>query len=123
MYHAALRLCHLPYLSHRVAHQKKGCWECASELAGFANSGWRRGGDETVETGKVMRDFRGEPMADKVLTWDQDKKGEAREVLGKLRNDEDQQAKGQVDQAGGKGKSGFADAKDKLEDAVDDIKK
>lgn len=53
----------------------------------------------------------------------QDKKGEAKEAIGNLRNDEDQQAEGQADQAGGKLKKGFADAKDAVKGAADDLKK
>lgn len=60
---------------------------------------------------------------DKFEGLTQDKKGEAKETVGKLRNDEDQQAEGQLDQAGGKVKGGLADAKGKFQDAVDNIKK
>jgi uncharacterized protein YjbJ (UPF0337 family) len=46
------------------------------------------------------------------------KKGEAKEGLGKLRDDKDQQAEGEADQAKGDIKEGAADAKDKISDAV-----
>lgn len=53
----------------------------------------------------------------------EEKKGDIKEGLGKLRGDENQEAEGKADQMSGKVKQGVADAKDKISDAVDDLKK
>jgi uncharacterized protein YjbJ (UPF0337 family) len=53
----------------------------------------------------------------------EEKKGEGKEFVGKLRDDESQEAEGELDQLTGKLKKGFADAKDKVEDFMDDRKK
>lgn len=53
----------------------------------------------------------------------QEKKGDLKEGVGKLRGDEKQEAEGKSDQVSGKVKKGVADAKDKISDAVDDLKK
>jgi uncharacterized protein YjbJ (UPF0337 family) len=47
-----------------------------------------------------------------------EKKGDVKEGLGKLRDDENQESEGQVDQAKGNVKQGVADAKDKVDDFV-----
>ena len=60
---------------------------------------------------------------DKLEGLAQDKKGEAKETLGDIRNDENQRAEGQAEQAGGKLKKGFADAKDAIKGAADDLRK
>lgn len=60
---------------------------------------------------------------DKFEGLTQNKKGEAKETLGDIRNDEDQRAEGQADQAGGKLKKNFADAKDAIKGAPDELKK
>lgn len=48
----------------------------------------------------------------------EEKKGEGKEKLGELRNDSDQQAEGQADQASGGVKKGIADLKDKVSGTV-----
>lgn len=45
-------------------------------------------------------------------------KGEAKEKLGNLRDDEQQQSEGKADQAGGEAKQGLADLKDKVSDTI-----
>lgn len=47
-----------------------------------------------------------------------DKKGEAKETLGQLRDDKQQESEGKTDQAQGDAKQGLADLKDKVSDAV-----
>lgn len=60
---------------------------------------------------------------DKFEGFAQEKKGDVKETVGNIRGDENQEAEGQGDQLMGKVKKGFADAKDKVQDAVDDAKK
>lgn len=45
-------------------------------------------------------------------------KGGAKETLGDVRNDEDQQAEGKADQTKGDAKQGLADVKDKVSDVI-----
>lgn len=47
-----------------------------------------------------------------------EQKGEVKEKLGDLRNDEQQQSEGQADQASGNIKKGVADLKDKVSDSI-----
>lgn len=54
---------------------------------------------------------RGEGAVDKV-------KGAVKEGLGKLRDDEGQEAEGKVDKAKGSAKETFADVKDKVDEAT-----
>lgn len=49
-------------------------------------------------------------------------KGKAKQAGGDLTGDENQKAEGQMDEIKGKAKKGMADAKDKVSDAVDDLK-
>ena len=48
-------------------------------------------------------------------------KGKAKEVWGDLTGNEDTEAEGQMDQVKGEAKKGLADAKDKVDDVVDDL--
>jgi uncharacterized protein YjbJ (UPF0337 family) len=50
-------------------------------------------------------------------------KGRAKEAVGDLTDDKDLKREGQVDQAGGKVKQKVEDAKDWVEDKIDDLKK
>lgn len=45
-------------------------------------------------------------------------KGEAKEKLGDLRNDKQQESEGKGDQASGEAKQGLADLKDKVSDTI-----
>lgn len=49
-------------------------------------------------------------------------KGEAKEGIGDLRNDEDQQAEGQADQAKGEAKDKLGQAKEKVSEGINKLK-
>jgi uncharacterized protein YjbJ (UPF0337 family) len=51
-----------------------------------------------------------------------DLKGRAKEAVGDLTNNADLKREGQTDRAAGKVKEALSDAKDKLEDVVDNVK-
>jgi uncharacterized protein YjbJ (UPF0337 family) len=51
-----------------------------------------------------------------------DMKGRAKEAVGDLTDNKDLKREGQVDQAGGKVKQKVEDAKDWVEDKIDDLK-
>ncbi len=60
-------------------------------------------------------------MSDVSSTGD-DLKGRAKEAVGDLTNNSDLKREGQKDRAAGKVKEALSDAKDKLEDVVDNVR-
>jgi uncharacterized protein YjbJ (UPF0337 family) len=48
-------------------------------------------------------------------------KGTAKEAWGRATGDEDTEAEGQIDQAKGRAKEGLADARDAVDDVVDEL--
>jgi uncharacterized protein YjbJ (UPF0337 family) len=60
-------------------------------------------------------------MSDASSTGD-DLKGRAKEAIGDLTDDKDLKREGRTDRAAGTVKDKLSDAKDRLEDVVDDVK-
>ena len=59
---------------------------------------------------------------DKVECKGEQMKGKAREFAGKVTGDEDTEAEGKAEQAGGKVQETYGDAKDKVRDAAGNVK-
>lgn len=58
----------------------------------------------------------------KVEGMAEEAKGKGKQAVGDLRGDDKQKAEGKADEMMGKVKKGVADAKDRLQNAVDDLK-
>lgn len=59
---------------------------------------------------------------DKLEGFGDEAKGKFKQASGDLTGNDDQKAEGTADELKGKVKKGVADAKDKLQDAADDLK-